>query len=125
MKKPRRKGHWARGINRVHKDQRGRISGKLTVQVFVGVDGYGNSLWECHCQCGGRTVLTPSGMNRGHCGCVPSRQGQGASCKKSPLIPVMVELRSQGMSMGQIAAQVGVTRQRVQQQLKRHSGGKQ
>lgn len=50
----------------------GRVFGKLKVDVFVGVDAHGHSLWECTCECGTRKAVIGDHLVRGNtasCGC--------------------------------------------------------
>lgn len=54
-------------------DLTGQRFGKLTVIKFVGRNKYGNSLWECRCDCGGIKTANASNLRDGctkSCGCI-------------------------------------------------------
>lgn len=53
-------------------DLTGRSFGRLRVVSFFGKDKYGNTLWECLCQCGNTVVAGGSHLRHGNtrsCGC--------------------------------------------------------
>jgi hypothetical protein len=107
-------------------DLTGRQFGRLTaLRLAEGRSRDGRRLWQCRCACGAELVADSRRLQIGdkqccghRCPLRPRRADLGGlRALRTPWAALAERLRAEGKTMPQIAAVVGVTRQRVHQVL--------
>jgi Homeodomain-like domain len=84
--------------------------------------GKSGVLWECRCSCGRVTVQKGSKVAHGgvmSCGCLP----RGGRQHRSERGQQVAALRAEGLSYKQVAARLGISKQRVSQLIQRERRG--
>jgi Homeodomain-like domain len=106
------------GLDRKHKDMKGKRYGKLTVQQFMGVNELGRSIWLCSCSCGGtrETVLWSTLKACKKC---MRKSWQRTIHKKGKHVNKILKLHQAGKTVTDISKKVNLSRQRVSQILQR------
>lgn len=114
-------------MSRGASDYSGREFGRLRAVRLLGKDRYGENVWECTCVCPARTRVLArakdlSARRKTSCGCLSAEHKARVRSRHRPVVE---EMWSQGYSCGQIAARVGVSRQRVHKMIQEYRKGEE